>query len=92
MNKIVILILIGATVSNAIVCAPDYCDSVKCKPVSCSSNQEYKKDGSFCGCCPVCLTVIQKGGSCGSLFIRGVPPTITCAKGLRCDSDTGTCQ
>ncbi|GBN45831.1 hypothetical protein AVEN_2226-1 [Araneus ventricosus] len=92
MKKTIVLLLIGATVSNAIVCVPNYCDSVTCELVQCASNQKYKEGGSFCGCCPTCLTIIQEGGSCGSLFIRGMPPTITCAEGLRCDSDTETCQ
>ncbi|GIY75197.1 u35-Nephitoxin-Nsp1a_1 [Caerostris extrusa] len=92
MYKTLIILLIGVTVARAIVCPPGFCDNVKCQSVSCSENQERKEAGTICGCCPACITVVKKGGSCSALFLRGTPPKIKCDEGLNCNIKTKTCQ
>ncbi|KAF8782887.1 hypothetical protein HNY73_013120 [Argiope bruennichi] len=92
MNKAIFLLLIGVAVASAIVCPKNYCEKIKCKEVSCSSDQKYTEHATFCGCCPACLNIIQKGESCFSLLFLGVPPTSTCDEGLYCDYKTETCQ
>ncbi|GIY75193.1 uncharacterized protein CEXT_635601 [Caerostris extrusa] len=93
MHKVIFLLLIGVSVASAIVCAPNFCNSVRCRDVSCASNEIRTEHGTFCGCCPACLRVIKKGDSCYQPpLIGGGPPRITCDKGLHCDSTTQTCE
>ncbi|KAF8782883.1 hypothetical protein HNY73_013117 [Argiope bruennichi] len=94
MHKTILLLLIGvAVVSAKFACPKNYCDNVKCNAVSCSSNQKYKEHGTFCGCCPACINIIKKGGSCLPLLLFGDEPAqIACDDGLKCDSNTFTCQ
>ncbi|GFS99728.1 uncharacterized protein NPIL_672841 [Nephila pilipes] len=92
MYKTFLLLLIGITAANAFLCPPNFCSTVKCQAVSCSANQIYKQHGSFCGCCPTCLNIIQKGGSCNQLLIVGEPARMQCAAGLYCNFDTATCE
>ncbi|KAK3909491.1 Serine protease HTRA4, partial [Frankliniella fusca] len=50
----------------AIVCFPNICDRVHCKTDLTAENCTgvFKPEGGFCGCCPLCVTVIAEGGSC----------------------------
>ncbi|GFQ93567.1 u35-Nephitoxin-Nsp1a_1, partial [Trichonephila clavata] len=93
MHRTLILLLIGVSIANAIVCPRNYCDNVKCDSVSCSSNEEYTQHGTFCGCCPTCVTVLKKGESCFPLFLRGgPPPKVKCYNGLTCNFKSKTCE
>lgn len=50
--------------SLAFVCTKNTCSRVRCKQVTlenCRSNdQEYEEHGGWCGCCPVCITLLGK--------------------------------
>ncbi|KAF8782881.1 hypothetical protein HNY73_013115 [Argiope bruennichi] len=92
MHKSLILLIISVGIAYAVVCAPNYCDSVKCKPKNCKHNQVYKNNGSLCGCCPVCIDILQKGESCKELFMLQSSPMVRCAKGLRCHAESRTCE
>ncbi|GFT77761.1 u35-Nephitoxin-Nsp1a_1, partial [Nephila pilipes] len=59
-HRTLILLMIGVLIASAQVCPPDYCDDIECDPVSCSSGQEYNEEGTFCGCCPTCVTLLSK--------------------------------
>ncbi|GFY60187.1 uncharacterized protein TNIN_436311 [Trichonephila inaurata madagascariensis] len=93
MYRTLILLLVGISIANAIVCLPNYCDDVSCDSVSCSSDEEYTEHGTFCGCCPACLKIIRKGESCAFLFTGiGLPPTAKCDEGLMCDFQSLLCE
>nr|CAI5833927.1 unnamed protein product [Callosobruchus analis] len=71
--------------SEAIQCTPNICQTVRCAAAVCESNQVLVEKGGFCGCCDLCVTILKEGEKCPVLHIRGgPPPTIRCAKGLRC--------
>ncbi|XP_034252122.1 fungal protease inhibitor-1-like [Thrips palmi] len=75
---------------HAIVCPPNICDQVRCDTTITEENccGVFKPNGGFCGCCPLCVTIIPPGGKC--IVIRGVPSSSECAEGTRCNN--GTCQ
>ncbi|CAG2168032.1 unnamed protein product [Oppiella nova] len=93
--QIIVLMTIFGTIYG-IVCPTDYCQSVDCAnnvtQTSCENqNGIYTAQGTFCGCCPACLTKLEEGQSCRVLALRGVPPTSQCAPGLKCDTTSGVC-
>nr|XP_014292240.1 uncharacterized protein LOC106691092 isoform X2 [Halyomorpha halys] len=57
----VIVFMVGLIpISSALVCTPDFCDTVKCQndvsEETCSGRDKiYIAHGSLCGCCPVCI-------------------------------------
>ncbi|KAG8187906.1 hypothetical protein JTE90_001668 [Oedothorax gibbosus] len=90
--EVFLLLTAALTVSSRIVCTPDFCDKIQCTPdLSCGPNQELDPHGSFCGCCPACITIIEKGQTCHpSIFVGGPPPTEKCRDGI-CDPKTRKC-
>lgn len=76
--------------SVSMVCPPDVCDSLPCEPVDeVTCGGKFVRHGGFCGCCHVCLHVIEPMGMC-------VPPDLTvgakavCADGYWCNQ--GQCR
>ncbi|GIY75195.1 hypothetical protein CEXT_635621 [Caerostris extrusa] len=59
-KTLIILLIVGVAVARAGVCYDDYCDDVKCEPVSCTENEQYTVGGSACGCCDTCFTIVKK--------------------------------
>ncbi|KAL3836953.1 hypothetical protein ACJMK2_022355 [Sinanodonta woodiana] len=74
--------------TQAIVCPPNFCNSVDCQDVSACNGVLQK---GFCGCCDVCTTVINEGQLCLSSIFLGVPSNTACADGLHCDPVTHRC-
>ncbi|XP_069688473.1 fungal protease inhibitor-1-like [Periplaneta americana] len=79
------------SVVSAIVCPPNYCNSVDCSTITnepCAENALLVPRSSFCGCCSTCITQLNKGDHC--LNLLGVPATAVCRDPLRCID--GTCK
>ncbi|GLH03301.1 uncharacterized protein GBIM_09229 [Gryllus bimaculatus] len=92
LKTLMVLALVGALVQAALAieCAPGICSAVRCAnvdPASC--NGEVRQHASFCGCCPLCISIIQAGGLCFD-GILGLPPTSECATGTACINSTCT--
>lgn len=69
MNKLILsAILFAAIVATAygFACPANFCDSVKCDNLLTQELCEktnggvYRERGTFCGCCPSCLTKLSK--------------------------------
>lgn len=60
MEQTLFLLLMCTAVANATVCPENFCDNQECKEVSCGLNQEVNPRGTFCGCCPACVTIVGK--------------------------------
>ena len=66
--KLTLIVLMFAMVYTVcgIVCPQDYCSIVKCKndidKIDCEQNKNgiFEENGSFCGCCPACITKLGK--------------------------------
>lgn len=65
--KIVVVLLLAVICAvSAIVCPKNYCEKVKCDNAiernECEQNQNgvFEERGTFCGCCPACLTKISE--------------------------------
>ncbi|CAH1976052.1 unnamed protein product [Acanthoscelides obtectus] len=77
--------------SEAISCTQSMCKLFKCAQPKCIPKQVLVKKGGFCGCCDLCVTILKKEQKCPNLyFVGGGPPTVRCAKGLRCEK--GVCK
>ncbi|CAH1976042.1 unnamed protein product [Acanthoscelides obtectus] len=83
-----VLVAIALTFEESearLVCTRRICDTVRCAKQKCTAKQVLVKKGGFCGCCDLCVTILKKGQKCPNLHIvGGGPPTVRCAKGLRC--------
>ncbi|KAG8178916.1 hypothetical protein JTE90_014122 [Oedothorax gibbosus] len=89
--EVFLLLTAVLTASSLFVCPEDYCDNIQCEDVSCGPNQEINPYGTFCGCCPACVTLLEKGDKCPiPIFNGGPPPTVKCRNG--CDYETKTCK
>ena len=67
MKIAVVLLLAVVCVVSAIVCPERYCDGIDCGSAriekdQCEQNENgvFVEKGTFCGCCPACLTKICK--------------------------------
>lgn len=49
-------------VVDAIVCTPNICDQVRCDTTVTEDKccGDFRPNGGFCGCCPLCVTIIRK--------------------------------
>lgn len=87
---LMLLIVQGAT---AFVCPPHVCENTTCPHVSVETcHGRLSTEGSFCGCCMICVPELELGQPCMYLTLFGVPATSKCAKGLICDSYTHVCS
>ena len=99
MNAKLIIVSLLAVVytTSALVCPKNYCSTVDCgnkvEQNDCEQNQNgiFRERGTWCGCCPACLTKLLAGDNCYGVLIRGPPPKVACDAGLRCDFQTETC-
>ncbi|GFS99698.1 uncharacterized protein NPIL_672721 [Nephila pilipes] len=90
MFKILLLVSFGIVVGGVFLCPENYCDDVCCKPVDCLEDQILVENGSTCGCCNMCRTIIYEGETCPIQLIGGPPPTSQCEEGTTCkDTDDG---
>ncbi|XP_026289867.1 fungal protease inhibitor-1-like [Frankliniella occidentalis] len=87
---IFIIVVCMAVRSFAIVCTPNICDNVHCRIDVTAENcyGVFEPTGGFCGCCPLCVTIIPAGGGC--VVLRGVPQSARCIESTSCIN--GTCQ
>lgn len=46
------------SVTHAIVCLPNFCDSVKCKEPICDGENMVVKKGGICKCCNTCIQIL----------------------------------
>nr|CAH7762057.1 unnamed protein product [Callosobruchus chinensis] len=77
--------------SGAVICQPYYCAIVRCAAPKFCSKRVIIKKSIISGYCDICVTILKKGEKCPDLHIRGgPPPTVRCAKGLRCVK--GVCE
>ncbi|KAJ0180449.1 hypothetical protein K1T71_003853 [Dendrolimus kikuchii] len=90
--KLILLLTIlscGMAVAYAIVCTTDYCDQIRCEPLEesqcSSSNQEYRENSSFCGCCALCITLLDENATCSVHF--GIPNSAICREPLVCTDE-----
>ncbi|XP_022235272.1 thyroglobulin-like [Limulus polyphemus] len=70
-------------------CLNNVCDMIQCPPVTECPNGEIINSASLCGCCPLCVSYIEKGELCGQ------GPTAAaslCKPGLSCNKDTKRCD
>ena len=96
--KITIVLLVAVVyTASAMVCPKDFCSKVDCgnkvEQNDCEQNKNgvFRERGTWCGCCPACLIKLTEGESCFGVLLRGVPPRVACAPGLRCNAETRTC-
>ncbi|CAL1541707.1 unnamed protein product [Lymnaea stagnalis] len=94
MNMIVLstlaLVMAFCTTTDAVVCATNFCELADCAPIT-NCNGKVVKNGGFCGCCDLCVTVLKPGDTCFYLFMSGMPSTVTCPDHYHCDSVTSKC-
>ncbi|XP_050406766.1 thyroglobulin isoform X1 [Patella vulgata] len=82
--KLILLVLVaGWGVSEAIVCPPGICAAVSCLRVD--NCDGMVKNSGYCGCCPVCVKQLGENESCMQSIFIGVPATAECGEGLTCD-------
>ncbi|XP_066300584.1 nidogen-2-like [Branchiostoma lanceolatum] len=76
----------------AILCPPNFCDSMLCEEVT-SENCEgrVQEGGSVCGCCDSCIAQIPLGVGCHQTMLLGLPATSECEQGSKCDFQSMTC-
>ncbi|OWF40579.1 saxiphilin-like [Mizuhopecten yessoensis] len=92
MLKLLICFSLAIVVSEAIVCLPNQCATVRCAAVTEDTcNGLVVQNGGFCGCCDACKELLIEGAYCGSGFLLGVPSNSQCGKGLHCDPHTMHC-
>lgn len=53
------LLLSSVMVASGIVCLPNICKDIKCQKIE-NCNGDLRTNGSFCGCCPKCVTLLGK--------------------------------
>lgn len=89
----VIIIMSFVALSLAIVCRPNYCQSVTCKPIDqddCVQNGGiFHLKGGFCGCCPSCPRLLSKfwNGWLVRLVRLIWPCSVRCGRQLQIDQD-----
>ncbi|GFS99695.1 uncharacterized protein NPIL_672711 [Nephila pilipes] len=85
MHKVLLLVIVGIAVSEALECYKGICDIVRCRQVTkrdCKKKGEvFIRNGGFCGCCNACRAIIKEGGSCLLEEEKGAPPPVQCEKG-----------
>ncbi|XP_075529121.1 uncharacterized protein LOC142560714 [Dermacentor variabilis] len=85
------LLLVSA--ACAIVCPPNYCDSVNCPQIKAEDcHGRLSTEGSVCGCCEACIRWIDVDQPCPFSALRGVPLRAECKPGLVCDPSTNVCK
>ncbi|XP_075731966.1 uncharacterized protein LOC119183243 [Rhipicephalus microplus] len=90
MTVMVWVMLLLAQAAVAIVCPPHVCESTKCPrlPVK-TYHGRLSTQGSFCGCCKVC---IQESGIGNPCVPSGLcPGPSECKESLYCDPDQRAC-
>ncbi|KAI1288015.1 hypothetical protein HDE_09700 [Halotydeus destructor] len=95
--KFLIVAFALVAISEAIVCPPNYCASVKCNEElteeSCSqSGGVFKKNGGFCGCCDHCPKKLAEYANCFGTLLRGAPASVVCPEGFHCNAKTVRCE
>ncbi|KAI8492388.1 receptor antagonist [Branchiostoma belcheri] len=93
--KVTVIIFLLSVIScacAAILCPPNFCDSVTCEEVTSETCEGRVQDGgSMCGCCDTCITQIPLGMNCYQTMLLGVPATSECEQGTKCDFASMTC-
>ncbi|KAJ9593090.1 hypothetical protein L9F63_027665, partial [Diploptera punctata] len=81
--------------ASSLICDHNACDNVNCvQNVEASHRPPCRSDQvrsrrSFCGCCEVCVTLVDEGEYCGVYSGLTVPPLpYDCKEGLECLSVT----
>ncbi|CAL1541712.1 unnamed protein product [Lymnaea stagnalis] len=93
MLAIVLVALALTSVTEAIVCLPNACDTVRCAAVTSENcNGKIVSRGGFCGCCDSCVTELGANESCMTTLLLGVPATTSCQDGYFCERSSMTCQ
>lgn len=89
-----VLLSLAVACASAIVCLPDTCSTVRCAAVTEETcvGGTIKRNGGYCGCCDLCVTMLAEGDRCFSSMLLGVPPSSQCREGLICDPESHTCQ
>ncbi|KAL1418134.1 hypothetical protein MTO96_026152 [Rhipicephalus appendiculatus] len=84
------LMLLLAQAAAAIVCPPHICENTECPPVK-TCHGRLSTEGSFCGCCEVCIHELGFGKPCSYSPLLGVPSASQCGRGLICDPRVNVC-
>ncbi|XP_023213179.1 fungal protease inhibitor-1-like [Centruroides sculpturatus] len=92
--KVFLFFVLTFVIAQAIVCPKDACKYVKCKDTDgCrEGNGIIKEKGGVCGCCDICVTILNEGDLCEPVEFGLVPPEAICSEGLQCDHHTFTCK
>ncbi len=94
MKETLILLMIITYSVLSLDCPKDYCKKADCNKdkvdkEDCESedgrNGVYRQKGTWCGCCPACLTKLKEGDDCSGTFTRDEPEKVACGPGLKCD-------
>lgn len=80
MLRYILSLCVLAKLSLAIVCPPNFCDSVQQPLLDCRGG--IIKGGGFCGCTDICARV--HGEDCQVDTFLGIPNTAQCDEGLTC--------
>ncbi|XP_049823530.1 fungal protease inhibitor-1 [Aethina tumida] len=86
-KSLLILLLVCATITlvNSLVCPKDPCKFVKCEDHGvCDGPNQELRNGGFCNCCKLCITLLDEGDPCFISPIREVVQTKLCKEGLEC--------
>lgn len=88
-----VLLSLAVACTNAIVCMPDMCQTVRCAAVTAENcvGGNIVPNGGFCGCCDACVIQLAEGDKCFGDLLMGVPSHSHCGDGLYCDPNTLTC-
>ncbi|XP_061188833.1 thyroglobulin-like [Saccostrea echinata] len=90
--KVFLLLFSVICSTQAFVCLPNACATVRCAAVTAENcNGVIKQNGGYCGCCDSCENYLAEGDTCFSSILLGVPSTSHCGPGLHCDMHTFKC-
>ncbi|PSN40890.1 hypothetical protein C0J52_18735 [Blattella germanica] len=97
---IVAVLLCSLKTVTSLICLENICKTVNCTHPSvlsiehqppCKENQRFNSYGTYCGCCPACVDILDVGGRCSySLDLDSPPPLAECKQGLDCLKDRCT--
>ncbi|KAL5009547.1 hypothetical protein ScPMuIL_011852 [Solemya velum] len=88
-----VILAVAFLVSVQSACPPGSCDGIICPDlVSCGARERWEPNGGgICGCCPICIRILDEGDSCEPLPLLGGTLDHQCDDHLKCHAHRRVC-